>query len=98
MSKFTYPEAVQHLADVALTQSGSGARVAASVLISANSGSFKIAVPDLCLLDETNLDAAYTVISSRVATREDAESQIENGRKIMDQIFNEWKRALLKAA
>jgi hypothetical protein len=96
MSKFTYPEAVKHLVDVAISQSGSGARVAASILVSANSGSFKVEIPDLCLLDHKNLAAAYAVISGRVSTHRDAGSQVENGYKLIDDIFHEWKGVLLK--
>lgn len=95
MSAFSYPEAVQHLVDVALNQNGSGARVAAAVLISANSGSFTVKVPDLCLLDSTNLSAAYVVISNRVSTRRDSGSQIENGYQVMDEVFKKWRSVLL---
>lgn len=93
-----YAAAVQHLADMALNQSGSGARVAASVLISANSGSFKVCIPDLCLLDHQGLRAAFAVIAGRVNQRHDAGSMIPDGMQVMEQVFQKWRHVLLPEA
>lgn len=94
--RMEYSEGVRILADYALNQSGSGARVAASVLISANSGSFQVKIPDLCLLDHTGVRAAFAVIAGRVCTMRDSESQIDNGAQVMQRVFDKWKGVLLK--
>lgn len=87
-----YAKGVAHLADMALNQSGSGAKAAAEVLLSTyNSYNYHMPLVDLCNLDESGYQAAMTVIRCRAELMTEPHSVIDNGDAIFSRIENIWR-------
>jgi len=86
-----YEEAVEALVDVALKQTGSGAKAAAQTLLSAyNSDHYQLKVTDLCHLDNENFDHAMNLILGRVKTFSEPHNVINNGAKVFLQLQEKY--------
>lgn len=88
----SYSEAVTLLLNYALNQSGSGAEVAAQVLLSTyNSYNYHVPLVDLARLDEPGYRAALAVIRGRAETFNEPHTVIDNGQELFDRLEDLWR-------
>jgi len=86
-----YSDAVKLLSEYALNQDGSGARIAAQVLLSTyNSYNYHVALVDLCSLDDKGYQAALAVIRGRAESFTEPHEVIDNGAAVFDRLETRW--------
>jgi hypothetical protein len=92
MDKEIYGQAIRKLVTTAQGDTG-GARVAAQVLLSAHDGSvFQLNIVELGNLDEAHYQAALTVIRGRTELGEEPAGFLENGDKVLKELWLQWER------
>ncbi len=85
------------LLDLALDHNDAQARVAASVLLSANRSHFRprqewqVSIVDLRLLHARELDAAIGVIHGRVTLNRPPETMIQGGSQLFHRLWHRWR-------
>ena len=85
-----YTAAVHRLLRVVNISCGAS-RAAAQVLLSAYNGdSFQLSIPDLCILDPNNYQAALVVIQGRCQGIAEPHELIPNGSRIFEELCADW--------
>lgn len=88
----SYIEGITALSHLALTQSGSGAEVAAQLLLSTyNCSEFQLETARLSNLDSDQFIHAINVIKGRIYCCEEPQYMIENGQDIFEKLWERWK-------
>ena len=88
-----YATAVAELVKMTLNHSGSGARAAAQVLLSAYNGSnWQLNVTDLCNLDGTNYGYVMTVIEGRRSLSCEPHTTLHDGQALFEKLQRKWAR------
>lgn len=87
-----YADSIAKLAGLALHSSGTGARVAGELLLSANNAQeCRFNISDLCYLDHNYAVAAFLMLHNRVLmSRGYLSDAIEDGHAVFDQIYDKW--------
>ncbi len=92
-----YIKAIKELSTMALNHSGSGAKTAAQVLLSAwNGNNYQLDVSDLCNLDQNNYTLAMAIFNGRVHTMREPHSMIEDGDKVFQKLAACWPSIHIK--
>ena len=92
-----YQNSIKILLNLALDYNHNQARVAASVLLSANrslirpSQEWLVSIPDLRLLDERERNAAMGVIHGRINLNRFPETVIQNGASLFHRLWHRWR-------
>ena len=92
-----YQRSIMILLDLALEKNHKQARIAASVLLSANrslirpSQEWLVSVPDIGLLDERERSAALGVIHGRITLKRYPETVIQGGTKLFSKLWHRWR-------
>ena len=92
-----YQNSIIILLDLALDNNHEKARIAASVLLSANSSLIRpqeqwlVSIPELRYLDEAEQNAALGVIHGRVTIKRSPETVIQNGPALFHRLWHRWR-------
>ncbi len=92
-----YQNSIKILLDLALDNNHEKARIAASVLLSANSSLIRpnqkwlVSVPELRYLDAYERNAALGVIHGRVTLKRSPETVIQNGPALFHRLCHRWR-------
>jgi len=92
-----YQDSIKTLLDIALDQNDGNARIAASVLLSANSALIRpsqewlVSIPDLRFLEEKEKNAALGVIHGRVTLNRPPETVIQGGPALFHRLWHRWR-------
>lgn len=92
-----YQESIKILLDLALDNNHEKARIAASVLLSANSSwkrpqqKWLVSIPELSYLDEGDLNAALGVIHGRVTLNRLPETVTQGGPALFHRLWHRWR-------
>jgi len=92
-----YQNAIRTLLDLALDNDHEQARIAASVLLSANSSWIRpkqkwlVAIPELRFLREHERNAALGVIHGRISLNRLPETVIQGGPALFHQLWHRWR-------
>ena len=92
-----YQNSIKILLDLAIDQNHERARVAASVLLSANSSLVRpqqqwlVSIPELRLLNESEKSAALGVIHGRVTLNKAPETVIQGGPELFHRLWHRWR-------
>lgn len=90
ISSVEYGKAVNRLLSLAIHDT-SGGRAAAQVLLGTYNGyGFHCDLTDLCLLDESNLAAALTVMQGRAQLRQEPQEVVIDGDKHFQRVLDVW--------
>ncbi|MEE7625410.1 hypothetical protein V3O24_04490 [Methylobacter sp. Wu8] len=82
-----YADAVASLLEIAVKDCG-GSKPCAMVLLNA----YNCDITDLCCLDEKRYSAALVVIRCRAELCREPHEFIENGDRVFDALWMQWKR------
>ncbi|AQA18150.1 hypothetical protein BST95_07760 [Halioglobus japonicus] len=92
-----YQRSITILLDLALDHNHKQARIAASVLLSANRALIRptqewlVSIPDIGLLYERERDAAMGVIHARIALNRYPETVIQGGAALFHRLWHRWR-------
>jgi hypothetical protein len=92
-----YQNSIKTLLDLALDNDHEKARIAASVLLSANSSSMRpnqkwlISIPELRYLGAYERNAALGVIHGRITLKRSPETVIQNGSALFHRLWHRWR-------
>ena len=92
-----YQKSIEILLDLALDHGHNEARIAASVLLSANSSWIRprqqwlVSIPELRYLHEYERDAALGVIHGRISLNRLPETVIQNGPTLFNRLWKRWR-------
>jgi hypothetical protein len=92
-----YQNSIKILLDLALDNNHEKARIAASVLLSANSSLIRpnqkwlVSIPELRYLDAYERNAALGVIHGRVTLKRSPETVIQNGPPLFHRLWHRWR-------
>lgn len=92
-----YQDSIKTLLDIALDQNDWEARIAASVLLSANSAlirpsqKWQVSIPDLRFLGERKKSAALGVIHGRITLNRPPETVIQGGSALFHKLWHRWR-------
>lgn len=92
-----YRKSIMTLLDLALDNNHDRARIAASVLLSANSSWIRprqewlVAIPELRYLTEGERNAALGVIHGRITLNCPPETAIQGGTALFHRLWNRWR-------
>lgn len=92
-----YQRSIMILLDPALDNNDKQARIAASVLLSANRAfihprqEWLVSIPDIALLDQTERNAALGVIHGRIALNRYPETVIQGGSGLFHRLWHRWR-------
>jgi hypothetical protein len=92
-----FGSALTTLLDLALQESHKQARIAASVLLSANrslirpSQEWLVSVPDIGLLNEREHNAALAVIHGRITQKRYPETVLQGGTALFSKLWHRWR-------
>jgi len=92
-----YQKSIKTLLDLALDNNHAKARIAASVLLSANGSRIRphqtwlVSIPDLSYLDEHERNAALGVIHGRITLRRPPEMVIQGGHDLFHRLWHRWR-------
>jgi hypothetical protein len=92
-----YQNSIKVLLDLALDNNHDEARIAASVLLSANSSWIRprqewlVAIPELRYLDDHELSAALGVIHGRITLNRPPETVIQGGSALFHRLWHKWR-------
>jgi hypothetical protein len=92
-----YQKSIKTLLDLALDNSNEKARIAASVLLSANDSLIRprqkwlVSIPDLRYLDEKEKNAALGVIHGKVTLGRPPEMIIQGGHDLFQRLWHRWR-------
>lgn len=84
-------QSLQHILEVATTQTGSGARVCASILGSCYNGNrIKVDLTDLRLLDSELLEHVLNVLKLDFLCVQEVHTYFEDGGAIWERMIKDW--------
>lgn len=92
-----YQKSIKVLLDLALDNCDHEARIAASVLLSANSSCIRpgqewlVAIPELCYLTVRKRNAALGVIHGRITLDRPPETVIQGGAALFHRLWHRWR-------
>ena len=87
-----YTAAVKHLLKAEAIGSRAS-RIAAQLLLSCYNGAFwHFSIPDLAILDPSNLRAAMVLMAGRAAGIAEPHEVIDGGDRIFSEMWNRWRR------
>ncbi|RLA54488.1 MAG: hypothetical protein DRR42_01525 [Gammaproteobacteria bacterium] len=92
-----YHNSIRILLDLALDNNHDEARIAASVLLSANSSWIRprqewlVAIPELRCLGDHELNAALGVIHGRITLNQPPETVIQGGSALFHRLWHRWR-------
>ncbi len=92
-----YQQSIMILLDLALEKNHKQARIAASVLLSANrslirpSQEWLVSVPDIGLLNDRERNAAMGVIHGRIILKRYPETIIQGGTALFHRLWKRWR-------
>ncbi len=92
-----YQTSIKILLDLALDNNDKQARVAASVLLSANRSLIRptqewlVSIPDIRLLEERERNAAMGVIHGRITLNRFPETVIQDGSALFHRLWHRWR-------
>ena len=92
-----YQQSIMILLDLALDYDHKQARIAASILLSANRALIRprqewpVSIPDIGLLDQKGRHAALGVIHGRIALNRYPETVIQGGSALFHRLWHRWR-------
>jgi hypothetical protein len=92
-----YQKSIKALLNMALDDNDEKARIAASVLLSANSSWIRprqewlVAISELRYLDDHELNAALSVIHGRITLNRPPETVIQGGPALFHRLWHRWR-------